>query len=68
VEWDDSHKSQAAKEVLIKAIAQSIPVYVMSVFKLPLGLCDELTKMIRRYCGVHSVVREKLTGLLGIYC
>jgi hypothetical protein len=49
VEWDDSHKSQAAKEVLIKAIAQAIPVYVMSVFKLPLGLCDELTRMIRRY-------------------
>jgi hypothetical protein len=49
VEWDDNHKSQAAKEVLIKAIAQAIPVYVMSVFKLPLGLCDELTAMIRRY-------------------
>jgi hypothetical protein len=49
VEWDDTNKSQAAKEVLIKAIAQAIPVYVMSVFKLPLGLCDELTKMIRKY-------------------
>jgi hypothetical protein len=49
VEWDDCHKSQAAKEVLIKAIAQAIPLYVMSVFKLPLGLCDELTNMIRRY-------------------
>jgi hypothetical protein len=49
VEWDDNHKSQAAKEILIKSIAQAIPVYVMSVFKLPLGLCDELTKMIRRY-------------------
>ncbi|KAK1660876.1 hypothetical protein QYE76_049035 [Lolium multiflorum] len=49
VEWDDNHKSQAAKEVLIKSIAQAIPVYVMSVFKLPFGLCDELTKMIRRY-------------------
>jgi hypothetical protein len=49
VEWDDNHKSQAAKEVLIKAIAQAIPVYVMSVFKLPAGLCDELTSMIRRY-------------------
>jgi hypothetical protein len=49
VEWDDDHKSQAAKEVLIKAVAQAIPVYVMSVFKLPYGLCDELTKMIRRY-------------------
>jgi hypothetical protein len=50
VEWDDNHKSQAAKEVLIKSIAQSIPVYVISVLKLPLGLCDGLTKMIRRYC------------------
>jgi hypothetical protein len=49
VEWDDNHISQAAKEILIKAVAQAIPVYVMSVFKLPLGLCDELTKMIRRY-------------------
>ena len=49
VEWDDNHKSQAAKEVLIKAIAQAIPLYVMSVFKLPMGLCDELTKMIRRF-------------------
>jgi hypothetical protein len=49
VEWDDNHKSQAANEVLIKAIAQAILVYVMSVFKLPLGLCDELTKMIRMY-------------------
>jgi hypothetical protein len=49
MEWDDNHKSQAAKEVLIKAIAQAIPVYVMSVFKLPFGLCDELTKMIWRY-------------------
>jgi hypothetical protein len=49
VEWDDCHKSQAVKEVLIKAIAQAIPVYVMSVFKLPFSLCDELTKMIRRY-------------------
>lgn len=49
VEWDDNHKSQAAKEVLIKVVAQAIPVYVMSVFKLPYSLCDELTKMTRRY-------------------
>jgi hypothetical protein len=49
VKWDDNHKSRAAKEVLTKSIAQAIPVYVMSVFKLPLGLCDELMRMIRRY-------------------
>jgi hypothetical protein len=78
VEWDDCHKSQAAKEVLIKAIAQAIPLYVMSVFKLPLGLCDELTKMIRRYwwgaengkrkthwVAWHIMLRPKECGGLG---
>jgi hypothetical protein len=44
IEWDDTHKSQGAKEVLIKAIAHAIPLYVMSVFKLPLGLCDEFVE------------------------
>jgi hypothetical protein len=59
VEWEDNHKSQAAKEILIKAIAQALPVYVMSVFKLPLGLCDELTRMIRRYWwGVENGKRK----------
>lgn len=47
LEWDDNHQSQAAKETLIKAVAQALPVYGMGVFKLPFGLCDELEKMIR---------------------
>jgi hypothetical protein len=38
IEWDENHKSQAAKEFLIKAVAQAIPLYVMRVFKLPLAL------------------------------
>jgi hypothetical protein len=38
VEWDDNHKSQAAKEILINVIAKS-----------PLGLCDVLRKMARSY-------------------
>jgi hypothetical protein len=78
VEWDDNHKSQAAKEVLIKEVAQAIPVYVMSVFKLPFGLCDELTKLIRRYwwgaekgkrkthwIGWDSMMRPKSQGGIG---
>jgi hypothetical protein len=41
--------AQSAREILIKAIAQAIPTYVMGVFKLPALLCDELTKLIRDY-------------------
>jgi hypothetical protein len=49
MEWGDNHLTQAAKEVFIKSIAQALPIYIMGVFKLPFGLCDELTRMIRNY-------------------
>jgi hypothetical protein len=35
--------SARVKEVMIKSVAQAIPTYTMGVFKLPVGLCDELT-------------------------
>jgi hypothetical protein len=45
--------------VLIKAVAQSLPTYIMSVFKLPLGLCDSLTSIIRVFWwGVEKGKRK----------
>jgi hypothetical protein len=35
--------SSGAKEVMIKSVAQTMPTYTMSIFKLSIGLCDELT-------------------------
>ena len=34
---------------MIKAVAQAIPTYVMSVFRLPASVCDDLTRMMRQY-------------------
>ena len=41
--------SKAGKEILIKAVAQSIPTYTMSVFQLPSKLCDELDSMCAKF-------------------
>jgi hypothetical protein len=47
LEWGDL--SQEGKEIMIKAIAQALPVYIMAVFKLPMSICDDLTKLIRDF-------------------
>ena len=48
--WKEKMLSKAAgKEVLIKAVAQVIPTYTMSCFRLPDSLCEELTSMIRNF-------------------
>ncbi|GJN27911.1 hypothetical protein PR202_gb15975 [Eleusine coracana subsp. coracana] len=37
--WSEKNMSSAAKEVLIKSVAQSIPTYPMSCFKIPIETC-----------------------------
>ena len=47
--WQEKLLSKAGKEILIKAVAQSIPTYAMSCFDLTKGLCDDLSSIIGRY-------------------
>ena len=48
VTWCDS-MAQSGREVLIKSIAQALPTYLMSVFRLPASTCDDLTRMVRNF-------------------
>jgi hypothetical protein len=61
--------STGAKEVLIKSVAQAILTYVMGVFNLPAGTCEEMTQLIRKFWWgeeggqrkIHWIAWEKLT-------
>ncbi|XP_057432396.1 uncharacterized protein LOC130725161 [Lotus japonicus] len=77
--WKEQTLSRADREVLIKAVAQAIPSYVMSCFILPDGLCEEIESMISRFYwggdvtrrGIHwtnwkTLYRPKRMGVLAL--
>lgn len=37
------------KEILIKSVAQAVPIFSMSCFKLPRGLCEHINKLLRSF-------------------
>lgn len=47
--WKEKLLSKAGKDNLIKAVAQAIPTYSISCFKIPNSLCDEFTSLIRNF-------------------
>uniref|UniRef100_A0A7N2RBZ2 RNase H type-1 domain-containing protein n=1 Tax=Quercus lobata TaxID=97700 RepID=A0A7N2RBZ2_QUELO len=49
VGWKEKMLSKAGKEVSIKAVAQAIPTYTISDFKIPDSLCEDLTRMIQNF-------------------
>lgn len=67
--WHEKLLSKARKEVLVKAVAQTIPTYAMSCFDLTKGLCEDLNSMIGRLWWsqngnenkIHWLAWEKLT-------
>ena len=47
--WMEKVLSSGGKEVLIKSVAQAIPIFSMSCFKLPRGLCQFIDSVIRGF-------------------
>uniref|UniRef100_A0A2N9G5C3 CCHC-type domain-containing protein n=1 Tax=Fagus sylvatica TaxID=28930 RepID=A0A2N9G5C3_FAGSY len=76
--WKENLLSQAGREILIKAVVQAIPIYAMSCFKLPAGLCNEICSMANQFwwgkrsgerkihwVGKHKLIRPKIEGGMG---
>lgn len=49
IQWGENFLSSGGKEVMIKAVLQAIPVYVMGIFKLPASVCEDLNKLTRQF-------------------
>ena len=69
LQWGDGILAQPGREVLIKSVAQSLPTYIMGVFKLHFSVCDDLTRMVRNFYwgsaeGKRKVHRRRWDHLL----
>ncbi|KAL3839320.1 hypothetical protein ACJIZ3_023911 [Penstemon smallii] len=47
--WKCKNLSQAGRTILVKTVAQSLPIYPMSTFLLPKSICSTLDKIIRKF-------------------
>ena len=47
--WKEKFISKAGREILIKTVAQAIPTYSISLFKLPKSICDNINSLVARY-------------------
>jgi hypothetical protein len=47
--WKEKTLSLGGKEILIKSIAQAVPVFAMMVFKIPKNICKGITSIISQF-------------------
>jgi hypothetical protein len=58
--WKEKKLSFAGRGVLISAVVQALPTYMMSCFLLPKALCDKIEKAICRFWWGNSDGTHKL--------
>ena len=47
--WKEKHISKVGGEVLIKMVAQAIPTYSMSMFKISKKICEDINLALEKY-------------------
>jgi hypothetical protein len=61
--WKEKFLSQAGKEVLLKAVIQSIPTYTMSVFQLPKSVCKDINSMMSNFWWGQKEKEAKIASM-----
>ena len=61
--WEGKLLSQVGREVLIKAVIQTILTYAMGYFKLLMGLCNEIEVIIRKFWWGQRGEKRKIHWL-----
>uniref|UniRef100_A0A5B7BN08 Reverse transcriptase domain-containing protein n=1 Tax=Davidia involucrata TaxID=16924 RepID=A0A5B7BN08_DAVIN len=61
--WKEKLLSKAGREVLIKSVAQAIPTYMMSCFKIPVAICEEINRMVSNFWWGQTGSERKLHWL-----
>lgn len=57
--WKERFLSRAGKETLIKAVAQAIPNYILSCYRMPVGCCKDIDSMLAKFWwGANSEQRK----------
>lgn len=58
--WEGKSLSQAGKSILIKAVAQAIPTFVMSFFHLLKALIHDMDMMVAKFLWEDSVNKKRI--------
>uniref|UniRef100_A0A2N9FR65 Reverse transcriptase domain-containing protein n=1 Tax=Fagus sylvatica TaxID=28930 RepID=A0A2N9FR65_FAGSY len=60
--WSSKYLSWAGRATMIRSVAQMIPVYTMSTFKIPSKICDRMDATIRRFWWKNGSNTRRFTA------
>ncbi|XP_045830830.1 uncharacterized mitochondrial protein AtMg00310-like [Trifolium pratense] len=58
--WKERFLSRAGKETLIKVVAQEIPNYILSCYKMPVGCCKDINSMLAKFWWGSNEEKRKI--------